>query len=55
MGNAFQVKAENSSFKTTMNVVQKVHFQMFVRFRICEANFLKFSEEKALSLPISEI
>ena len=52
MGNAFQVKAD---FKTTMTALQKVHFQMLMRFRICEANFLKFSEEKALFLPISEI
>ena len=38
-----------------MTAVQKVHFQIFMRFRICEGNFLKFSAEKALSLPISEI
>ena len=55
MENPFQVKQRNFSFKTTMTAVQNVNFQMFMRFRICEANFQKLGEEKALYLPISEI
>ena len=53
MRNVFQVKAEKIFLQNDHDCHAKGPFSNV--YEICVANFLKFSEEKAISLPISEI
>ena len=55
MGNAFQVKTEKILLQNDHDGHAKCPFQIFMRFHICEANFLKFGVVKALYLAVSEI